>query len=59
MKSTKILLKDINNAAASYSNAVNVWGENNQITIRAMIKWDELKKKYNEQQTFKSKKNKQ
>ena len=57
MKSTKILLKDINNAASSYSNAVNVWGANNQITIRAMIKWDELKKQYYKQQDCKSKKN--
>jgi len=56
MKPSKILLKDVNNAGALYSRAINTWGKNNQITIRAEIKWHELKKKYNEQQTFKSRK---
>ena len=56
MKNKPILLRDVQQAAATYQKAVQNWGDKNQITIRAMIKWYDLKKRYDEQQTFKSRK---
>jgi hypothetical protein len=39
----KIRLKDIKAAEAEYLHSLLTWGENNQVTIRAMIKLYELK----------------
>jgi len=58
MKTKPILLRDVQQAAATYSKASQNWGDKNQITIRAMIKYEDLKRQYNEQQTFKSRKKK-
>lgn len=42
----KILLKDLKQAEKEYANAIIIWGENNQITIRALIKYQDLKYRY-------------
>ncbi len=52
----KILLKDLKAAEKLYAMAMDNWGEKNQITVRAMIKYYDLKKQYENQQTFKSRK---
>ena len=44
----KILLKDVKKLEAEYGSAIINWGENNQITLRAMVKYYELKKEYEE-----------
>ena len=44
----KILLKDVKKAEIEYGNVLINWGENNQITLRAMVKYYELKKEYEE-----------
>lgn len=43
---TKVRLLDIKKAEREYANAMLTWGENNQITIRAMIKLYELREQY-------------
>jgi len=42
----KIRLKDVKWAEREYFNAFSIWGENNQITIRVMIKLHELREQY-------------
>jgi len=45
----RISLKEVKQAEAEYANAIARWGEHNLVTQRAMIKWDELKKRYIEE----------
>ena len=45
----RILLRDVTSAETSYANAMATWGENNQITVRALIKWYDLTEAYNKQ----------
>jgi|GEM_PF-3894811 len=44
----KILLKDVKKVEAEYGNALINWGENNQVTLRAIVKYYKLKKEYEE-----------
>jgi len=44
----KIRLKDVKDAEREYSNSLFTWGEYNQTTIRALIKWKDLKKVWEE-----------
>jgi len=45
----KILLREVKEAERDYSSALMRWGERNQVTLRAMVKWYDLKKKYAQQ----------
>ncbi len=45
----KILLKDVKEAEKEYAKAILRWGERNQITLNAMVKYYDLKKRYEEQ----------
>jgi len=45
----KVLLRDVKEAEKVYAVALSRWGEKNQITIRAMIRYYDLKNKYKEQ----------
>ena len=45
----KILLRDVKEAERNYSSALMRWGEKNQVTVRAMIIWYDLKRRYSKQ----------
>jgi len=42
----KTLLRGVKEAERDYATALRNWGEKNQITVRAFIKYYELKVKY-------------
>ena len=45
----KILLREVKEAERDYSSALMTWGEKNQITLNAMVKWYDLKNRYSQQ----------
>ena len=45
----KILLREVKEAERNYSSALMRWGEKNQVTLRAMVKWYDLKREYSNQ----------
>jgi hypothetical protein len=52
----KIKLKDIRKVEREYANALSIWGDRNMITIRAEIKYYDLKRKYEEEKNERRKK---
>ena len=45
----KVLLRDVKAAERDYCTSLMNWGERNQVTLRAMVKWYDLKKEYAQQ----------
>ncbi len=41
-----VKLSDVKQAERSYSNALMTYGENNLATVRALIRWQDLKREY-------------